>query len=116
VAFGFIRGISSNFSAGEGRINIAFCDWASELDRTDWSLTTTTPQSSNVHGGEDWKGRGMAWQLQFMRGFLGWGMAWRLQFMKGFLSNFRRGGVRHNDFEPPKNMSLLLETIPPKIL
>ena len=45
---------------GGGRIEVAICDRACELDRTARSPTSTTPQSTMVRGGGVWNGRGMA--------------------------------------------------------
>jgi hypothetical protein len=70
---------------GGGRIEVAIWDGAGELDRTTWSPTSMTPQSTSIRGGGGWNGRDMAS---------------RLLFYEGFLSIFSAGwGLRHSDFE-----------------
>ena len=70
MASSFCEGILVDFFWwGGGRIEVASCDRAGELDRTAWLPTSTTPQSMSVHGGGGWNGRGMAWWLRFVRGF-----------------------------------------------
>ncbi len=59
----FIRGFWTIVLAGGGRIEVAICDQADELDHTARSPTSTTQQSTNVHGGGAWMGRGMAYFL-----------------------------------------------------
>jgi hypothetical protein len=69
VAASFFEGDFDRFFWRGGRIEVAICDRAGELDRTARSLTSTTPQSTMVRGGGGWNGRGMAWRLRFVRGF-----------------------------------------------
>jgi hypothetical protein len=65
------------FGRGGGRIEVAICDRAGELDRTARSPTSTTQQSTSVRGVGGWNGRGMVWRLRFSKGifveFLGGG-------------------------------------------
>ena len=66
----FRTGFWSIFSAGVGRIEVAICDQAEEIDRTARSPTSATPQSTSVRGGGGWNGRGTAWHLHFSKGIL----------------------------------------------
>ena len=58
------------FLARGGRIEVAICDRAGELDRTAWSPTSTTQQSTSERGGGGWNVRGMAWRHCFYQGIL----------------------------------------------
>ena len=79
TGFGLKRpggGVAASFFEGDfglifwrgGRIEIAICNPAGELDRTARSLTSTTPQSTMVRGGGGWNGRDMASRLRFYEG------------------------------------------------
>ncbi len=59
----FIRGFWTIVLAVGGRIEVAICNQADKLDHTARLLTSTTQQSTNVHGGGVWMGRGMAYFL-----------------------------------------------------
>ena len=54
------------FGGGGGRIEVAIWDGAGEIDRTARSPTLMTPQSTSIHGGGGWNGRGMVWRLHFI--------------------------------------------------
>ena len=53
---------------GGGRIEVAIWDGAGELDRTAWSPTSMTPQSTSIRGGGGWNSRDMASRLLFYEG------------------------------------------------
>ena len=67
-AFVFRRGFLIIFLARGGRIEVAICDRAGELDRTARSPTSMTPQSTSIRGGGGWNGRDMASRLRFYEG------------------------------------------------
>ena len=67
----FYRGVFGLvFRLAGSRIEVAICNRADELDRTARSPTSTTPQSTSVHGDGGWNGRGMAWRLRFYKWIL----------------------------------------------
>ena len=58
----FLKGILVNFLVGRGgRIEVAICNRAGELDRTARSPTSRTPQSLSICGGGGWNDQGMMW-------------------------------------------------------
>jgi hypothetical protein len=69
----YFKGILVDFfvGGGGGRIEVAICDRAGELDRTAQSPTSTTQQSTSERGGGGWNGRGMAWRHCFLPGDFG---------------------------------------------
>jgi hypothetical protein len=52
------------FWRGGGRIEVAICNRAGKLDRTNRCQSSKIPQNS-VHGGGGWNARGMAWRHCF---------------------------------------------------
>ena len=66
----FLKGILIKFfgGGGGGRIEVPIWDGAGELDRNSRSPTSTTPQSTSIHGGGGWNGRDMASRLRFYEG------------------------------------------------
>jgi len=71
VATSFFEGdFGRIFLLGGGKIEVAICDQAGEIDRTAHSPTSTTPQSTSVRGCGGWNSQGMAWHLRFSKGIL----------------------------------------------
>jgi hypothetical protein len=65
----FIKGIFVKFlGGGGGRIEVAICNRAGELDRATRSPTSTTQQSTSVRGVGGWNGRDMGSRLRFYEG------------------------------------------------
>ena len=60
-----MKGILVEFFGEGGRIEVAIWDGAGELDRNSRLPTSTTPQSTSIHGGGRWNGRDMASRLRF---------------------------------------------------
>jgi len=58
------------FDGGGGRIEVAICNWAGELDRTARLPMSTTQQSTSERGVGGWNGRGMVWQHCLSKGIL----------------------------------------------
>ncbi len=71
MAASFCKGILVEVFGGGGvRIEVVICYRAGKFDCTARLPTSTTPQSTTVHGGGGWNGRAMAWGLLSIKGML----------------------------------------------